>query len=152
MTLSISPLVVYCEGGAYVGIVKDLRRERLIKVIIGPYDTQPKKKRFEPARPSLVTMDSTYFTCDNPTPISDLVESPKYEEILRIIGKQNRQDALHLDSAYKSHAQAFLTSDWQDVGRNRDELQKALGFPIFHMPKEAMAFESWVRCDRPSVG
>ena len=57
--------------------------------------------------------------------------SAKLSEIEKILGTNARKDILHLDSAYKDGAIAFLTSDKKDIIQNRSNLEITLGFRIF---------------------
>jgi hypothetical protein len=136
-------LIVYCERGAFTAAVKEQYSAGAIHLIHGPYEG--KLKRAKPAHPSLVTLDSELFTIDSDVPISDLEYSEKFAEIVRVVGKNNHQDALHLDSAYKSKADAFVTADLDDIASHRDELEPLVNLRIFHVPSEDHCFAQWVR-------
>jgi hypothetical protein len=62
----------------------------------------------------------------------DLSPSHFYDNILRIVGRQNRADALHIDSAYKSDCKAFLSRDKKDILSKRIDLEAMLGIRFFH--------------------
>jgi len=80
-----------------------------------------------------VMCDEKHVTCDLTFLISDAVESDKYAEIVAMIGAANKEDARHIDSAYKSGCGAFLTPDKGDIISHRDSLQRLLGMRFFHM-------------------
>ena len=67
-----------------------------------------------------------------PWRIGDFSPSKFYGQILRIVRQQNRRDALHIDSAYKSGCKAFLSRDKRDILSNRIELEALLGIRFFH--------------------
>jgi hypothetical protein len=137
------PLVVYCERGAFAGAIKQHARTGVIELRHGPYEGR--LKRASPARPSLVTCDSSVVTADSTISTDDCYFSERYEEILKVIGASNKHDALHLDSAYKSGVRAFLTSDKDDIVQHRATLEPLLGLRIFHIPSEVLQFEQWVQ-------
>lgn len=60
--------------------------------------------------------------------------SEKLTQIYSIIGNdsQERRDGLHLDSAFKSGAHVFLTSDKDNIWNHRHALESLLGFRIFY--------------------
>ncbi|MBU4269598.1 hypothetical protein L6269_03845 [Candidatus Dependentiae bacterium] len=62
-------------------------------------------------------------------------------EIKNIIGKNNRRDALHLDSAYKTNCSIFLTSDKKDIYSNKKILEPLLKIKIFHINQDINEFE-----------
>lgn len=55
---------------------------------------------------------------------------------MSIVGHQNRRDALHLDSAYKSKCVALITRD-RDILDKRAGVQQLLGFRIFNPDSDA---------------
>ena len=61
----------------------------------------------------------------------DFVGSPLLSKIREIIGRENRRDALHVDSAYKSGCRAFVTQDRDILDRAR-ELGALLGIRFLH--------------------
>jgi hypothetical protein len=142
-----APLIVYCEIGAVTKVVKDLIDRGVIQIIHGPYEGR--LKRAIPAMPSRVTADSTWFTSDSTFRISDLEHSSNHSDIVRIIGsgKRTRMDALHLDSAHKSGAAAFLTPDKHDIVRHRVQLEALLGLRIFHLNAEDEKFRTWANSE-----
>jgi hypothetical protein len=142
-----SPLIVYCDRGGMSNAVKKLRRRGIIRTIQGPYERR--LRGAGNAIPSLVTADSTDLTADSTMLISDMHYSPKHSNIVEIIAdpsnlKRTRNDALHLDSAVKSHAHAFVTSDKRDIVRHREKLESLLNLRIFHMPLEERQFLGWI--------
>jgi hypothetical protein len=50
---------------------------------------------------------------------------------MKIIGPENRRDALHIDSAYKTGCAAIVTNDG-DIRDHKNELEALLGLLIFH--------------------
>ena len=123
-----------------------------------PYDGHNRRVR-QRATPSVVTADSTYVTWDMMVSLSDTVESEKFEDIRRIIRRENEKrimapagligeetegDARHLDSAYKSGCRAFLTTDKQDILRHAAELEPLLGLRLFHPDEDRDRFMAFI--------
>jgi len=80
---------VYCERNATRPWLTELERQRKIVLVQFPYDGHNRRVR-QRATPSVVTVDSTYVTCDMTIPISDMVEYERCEQIRRIIGRKTR--------------------------------------------------------------
>jgi hypothetical protein len=64
--------------------------------------------------------------------IGEMVESDKHGEIERIVGRSNRRDVLHIDSAYRSGCICFFTRDRGDILAKRTELESLLEIRFFH--------------------
>jgi hypothetical protein len=138
-----SMLRVYCERGAYRKELAALQRASRIELVHFPYEG--KNKKVQPgATPSLVTADGTYLTADSSTRIGDLDGSAKLSRIREILGSSNEYDARHLDSAFKSSCDCFLTPDKADIARNAEALEHLLGLRIFHNTDDWEAFLEFV--------
>ncbi|MDP1623771.1 MAG: hypothetical protein Q8M08_15705 [Bacteroidales bacterium] len=122
---------IYCERGAWRRDLKNLESEGKIEIVTFPYEGRSKKTpNF--SSPSLVTCDSTYLTFDMTFRISDSVGSEMYDQIRLIVGKKNEMDVRHIDAAYKSQCQAFLTPDKKDIISKKVQLEKLLNMKFFH--------------------
>ena len=62
-----------------------------------------------------------------------------------MIGASNKTDAQHLDSAFMSECEAFLTSDKGDIVAHTEKLQTMLGMKVFHVPNQWADFVVYVR-------
>ena len=126
-------LVVYCEHGAMTPTIRGLARDGLIELVHFPYDPDSRSRHVSRlAAPSEAQIRDLHIPIDElPGRIDDYRGSPYLEQILRIIGRDNRRDALHLDSASKSGCIAFITAD-TDILLRRDELGALLGLRILH--------------------
>ncbi len=122
---------IYCERGAWRDKLREFEKKGIIEIVSFPYEG---KSRKTPKRstPSLVTFDSTHLTWDMNILISDCNGSSKLDQIRKIIGRKNEMDARHIDSAYKSGCQAFLTPDKKDIISNKKELECLLNIKFFH--------------------
>jgi len=141
-------LKVYCELGAYRRVLRDMERDRQIQLVNFRYEGQTKKIKTQ-ATPSVVTWDSTYVTVDDILRHADImVASEKFPQILAIIGR-NEFDARHLDSAYKSQCDCFLTPDKKDIADNSGALEALLGLEIFHATHQWDEFVAHVRRAAP---
>jgi hypothetical protein len=58
---------------------------------------------------------------------------PRIEEML---GPNCKVDAKHLDSAYLSKCDVFLTSDKDDIASRAADLEALLGFKVFHIQED----------------
>jgi len=153
------PIKVYCERNAMPRWLRELQREGRIVLVWFPYDGHKQDPRgAQRATPSVVTCDSTLVTCDSTIPISEMVGSQRLDDIRRIIRRPNEKvvqapagligmhtegDARHLDSAYKSACQAFITADKGDILEHAAELELLLGFRLFH-PDDEERFRAFV--------
>ena len=136
-------LKVYCERGAYRKELSALQRASRIELIHFPYEG--KSRRVQPgATPSLITADGTYITADTAIHIGDMDGSAKLSSIREIVGSSNEYDARHLDSAFKSSCDCFLTPDKADIARNAEALEHLLGLRIFHNMDDWEAFLDFV--------
>lgn len=134
-------LLVYCDTGGYRKELKPLVESGGIKVCQFKYEnkTHRKQKPAPPSKPQYRQLENyTYGEIEAIVPRYCDFErsSDKFPEIQRIVGKGNRVDAQHLDSAYMAGCRVFLTSDKDDVWTHREELGTLLGLTIFHMPSE----------------
>jgi hypothetical protein len=68
---------------------------------------------------------------DLPGSVSDYNGSEHLYEILTIVGHENRRDALHVDSAFKSRCAVFITTD-SHILQHKSQLQALLGIRFFH--------------------
>lgn len=71
--------------------------------------------------------------------------SMHFATIQEVIGKENRRDALHLDSAYKEGVHCFLTADKKDIWTHRHSLETLLNYKIFHPPTELKDLRDFIR-------
>lgn len=136
------PPIVYCERNADRSWLRDLAHQGKIELVLFPYDGYDRHMQL--GTPSVVTCDSTYVTCDMTIPIGEMVESEKCAQIRRIIGKENEGDARHLDSAYKSGARAFLTTDKTDILQWAAELEALLSIRVFHPDLDRDRFMAFI--------
>jgi hypothetical protein len=129
---------IYCDNGADV---KELKKKTLncsIKVdfLSYRYDTRSdgERLRHSLATPSAVTWEHDYTKWEeNDSTWEECTASDKFDQIKRIIGelKQYERDVLHLDSAYKTKVDIFITSDKDDIFYKKEFLEPLLGFRIF---------------------
>lgn len=128
---------VYLDTGA--------NDKKLIKAcnIIGscyqfPYDSSARPKDILVAVPSLARWEDGNASGEELEHFcwEDFSKSELLPHIRQIIGSSQRRDALHLDSAYKTKCQAFVTSDKDHIYKNKEELEKLLGLKIFYYPTE----------------
>jgi len=120
---------VYCENGALTPGLKALQRSGTIALINFPHDPNSWARDISPtAKPSAsqyrdivlplkVPLNCTYGELG--------VGSEMYPRILSIVGPNNRRDALHVDSTYKSGCRAFVTTD-NDILAHSVELEALL--------------------------
>ncbi len=121
---------VYCDSGAYTKILKKLEKDGKIKLLYHPYENKnskidgmslPSESTWNDMK---MTWDECVFTWD------EFSGSEKVNELKDIIGLSNRVDILHLDSAYKSKCDFFVTSDKGDIYSKKDEIFKLLNIVV----------------------
>ena len=131
-----TPVIAYCETGAFWDPIKDLCKANLIKVIHFPYDANDRawhennKHKISFAAPSLVTSDTTQLLVSDDFLISDMEKSDKYDQIGMILCEDRKKpDIRHFDSAYKSGARVFITND-KNYRDHRAELLALTGVEV----------------------
>lgn len=149
-------VTVYVERGATFVELRDLSRKGRLTLVHFPYDEGDRSflygrwgKYLRRAKGSLVTCDTTQLTSDSDLIISDLDGSVIYSKIQGIVGRDSEHDVRHLDAAYKSEADAFLTQDKRDIIRNRRELERLTGLRIFHSDDDRGEFIKFVERHAP---
>lgn len=127
---------IYLDGSVNVKGFKEMHHH--CRFLLSPYDSETQRRKdikWELAIPSEAQMRDCHM------PWKDIHHSwethrasEKLTEIYSIIGDdpQERRDGLHLDSAFKSGAHAFLTSDKDNIWKYRHALEPLLGFRIFY--------------------
>lgn len=127
---------VYLDNGASVKGFKNLHNNCIF--VVSPYDHESARRgdvKWELGIHSEVHWEDCNWPWDEDDQPWDGHSANAYlQEIYKIIGKdpKKRRDGLHLDSAYKSKCDAFLTSDKGDIWQHRQILQELLGYKIFH--------------------
>ncbi|MBI4488953.1 MAG: hypothetical protein HY694_07690 [Deltaproteobacteria bacterium] len=132
-----SALKVYCDTGALREELKTLQDERKLILVMFPYENK-NRKIGDVGLPSEVTWDDLKnLTWDTlPGVWDDYKGSEKYNLIAAVVGKDNREDAMHLDSAYKSGCQCFFTRDKADIYSKRKTLEGLLGMKVYHSDED----------------
>ena len=70
---------------------------------------------------------------------ADYSPTEKYEQVIQIIGKNNRRDCIHFDVAIKNKCHFFLTED-KDFLQKRDQLEVLSCVEIFDPSKHLDEF------------
>ncbi|NHN79460.1 hypothetical protein HA520_19620 [Azotobacter chroococcum] len=124
---------VYCDNGACPAELKELQKQGKVTLYMFKYENKNKYIK-ESGVPSKATWnDMRNYTWDAvPSNWSTCSESSKYKDIIKIVGLANKRvDILHLDSAYKTKCEIFMTNDKDDIWTHRNELEKLLDIRIF---------------------
>ena len=123
---------IYCEDGAYQKEIRGLKRDYNVELFTFPFENKNKRAKI-PKSPSELTCDSTYITIDNDfIRISDTEKSALFSSIVEIIGKDNYNDARHIDTAYKNNCKIFVSPDKGDIINNSEALMRLTGIRFFH--------------------
>jgi len=127
------PMKVYCEHGALTFAIRKLARIARIELVHFPYDPDSHTRRIPGiAEPSTAQIRDLNLPIRNlPAAIENYKGSKRFDEILSILGRENRRDALHVDSAFKSGCLVFITQD-SDILKHKAQLQDLLGIRFFH--------------------
>jgi hypothetical protein len=136
---------IYCESGALTQEIKKLGQGGSVALVHFPYDPSSHTRKLTGiATPSGAKIqDLNLPISDLPGLIADYSGSPHFAEILSILGNQNRQDALHVDSAFKEGCLAFVTPDKGHILKSKTELERALRIRFFH-PDEWSDLERFI--------
>ncbi len=135
-------LIIYCDTGGYRKELKDMEHKGLIKLVQFHYENRNKNINASapPSSPTYEEMNYLWRELDNLT-WDDLGKtSNKYDQITNLIGKGNRRDIKHLDSAYMANCDAFITSDKGDICSKRIEIYKLLNIQVFHFHSDWECF------------
>jgi hypothetical protein len=139
---------IYLDGSVNVSGFKELHP--YCKFLLSPYDS-PSQRRSDVTWTLAVPSEVQWGDCnmswkDIHFPWEEHKGSEKLQDIYSIIGAdpQQRRDGLHLDSAYKSGVQVFLTSDKANIWNHRDQLEPLLGFRIFNPDVEISLLNDFI--------
>ena len=125
---------VYCEHGAVNERLRRLQTEGRIVLVGFPYHPNSRSRAIRTlASPSRAQIgDLNIPIGEMKFPIGEMVGSEKHSEIERIVGRGNRCDVLHIDSAYRNRCACFFTRDPSDILAKRTELEALLRLRFFH--------------------
>lgn len=128
---------IYCDNGTFPVWLKSLVCEKKVEVIYFYYENQTRRISTIASATDLTYGDHFAYGLHIPygsTP------SNKYKKIIKVLGKENRNDARHLDSAYKDHCQCFITADKKHLVKNgkREQLEKCLRIKIYFHDEESV--------------
>ena len=151
---------VYCDTGAYVRPLSDFEADGLISLHRFKYENRSKRIRSVAIPSDLKYDELTNYTYDELTGLTyeELggVNS-KLEQVLAIVGANNRIDARHIDSARMSSCKIFLASDKGDIRARRELVKEITGMTVIHVTTEWDQFLELVRDDEsvsvaPGIG
>lgn len=139
---------IYCEHGALTPQIRKLGRSGRTKVVHFPYDPDSRSRHISSmARPSNARIrDLNLPIKDLPGAIADYSGSCHFDEILSVLGREHRRDALHVDSAFKSGCSAFITQD-SDILKHRARLEGLLGIRFFHPDADLSDLDQFIAGD-----
>ena len=136
---------VYCEHGALTSELKQLQAQGLIELVHFPYDensgSRHLSKNVVPSQ--LQWRDANLKWSELRGTWNDLSGSSLYEQILEMVGPNNRRDALHVDTAYKNGCAALVTKD-RDILNRRAELESLTGLRIFHALRDCDELRAFI--------
>ncbi|MFQ5729709.1 MAG: hypothetical protein ACE5GN_05050 [Waddliaceae bacterium] len=136
---------VYCEHGAFRKELKSLVDNGQINLIMFPYENKNKKIKDMSLPSEAEWSDLKNVTWDSaPRPWDDYGGSEKYHAIQHLLGKQHEKDVKHIDAAYKSKCQCFLTRDKGDILSKKYELENLLGIKIYHPDDDWVLFLKFI--------
>ncbi len=137
---------IYCEHGALTDELRAFQREGKIELVHFPYDPESRARAIAP---SAVVSNAQWRDLnvkgwdDLGRTWGDFAGSEHLEKIKRIIGPENRRDALHVDSAYKTGCAAIVTVD-NDILDHKDELEALLGLRVFHPQRDQAELRGFI--------
>jgi hypothetical protein len=126
-------LKIYCDNGACPSELKDLQKQGIVELLMFPYENRNKHIKNTGLPSNCGWKDLGNLTWKTlPGTWNDYSGSDKYLDIVELLKLANKRvDILHLDSAYKSNCQVFITNDKDDIWVHRLELQTLLGLRVF---------------------
>lgn len=124
---------IYCEPGALTREIRNLGKLENVVFVHFPYDPDSHTRLTRSATPSSARIcDLNLRIRDLPGTIEEYSGSTHLAEILTILGRQNRRDVLHVDSAFTEGCFAFVTPDRGHILRHKTALERLLGIRFFH--------------------
>jgi len=131
---------VYCEHGALIPDLVALQRQGVVELLHFPYDPDSRSRHLRTlAVPSEAQWsDLNISWSEDVYAWNDHRGSQHLGDIRRILGPENRRDALHIDSAHKSGCRAFVTRD-TDILDHRRRLEGLLAIRFFHPDEDKEA-------------
>ena len=141
-------LRVYCDTGGVRPELVELQRQGKVALYQFKYENRNRhiKRAAVPSAPSWKQLNYTWDEMRRTAEFEAITwdslasRSPKYSELLRIVGPANEVDAQHLDSAYSTGCSVFLTSDKDDICSHREELQAVTDFSVLHITADWQEF------------
>ena len=135
---------IYCETNAMSADIRKMVRHADARLMHFPYDPNSRSRHVEIiATPSKAQVrDLNLPMKDLPGTFGDYSGSVHFDAILATLGLQNRRDALHVDSAFKSGCVAFITKD-SDILNCKAQLERFLDIRFFHPETDLEALQSF---------
>lgn len=132
---------VYCEHGAMTRELRQLRQSGSIEIVMFRYETRKARgvAWAKPSQAQVRDVEHLSITELSQWPMDEFQGSARLSRIIQVLGPQNRRDALHVDSAYKSACRFFFTHDG-DILSKRDPLEHETGMRFFDPIDEWEAF------------
>ncbi len=143
----IDKILVYVDKGAEIKAIRSVHSHcQFIDFPIDSTDRRKNRRNFINARPTVTWNNWNCNWEECAFRWNDMAPTEKFCRIVDIVGASNENDAMHLDSAYKSCADVFLTSDERDICSNRAQLEKLLDFRIFNPTFEKDDVLAFISC------
>ncbi|MCP4493753.1 MAG: hypothetical protein GY820_41595 [Gammaproteobacteria bacterium] len=127
-------LKVYCDTGGYRKELKALVANGKIELYQFQYENRNRHiaNIAEPSKPTYQEMNYTYAELDGITYADLSKQSDKFGEITTLIGSRSERDIKHLDSAFQTKCEIFVTSDKGDICSKKAEIFGLLGIRVIH--------------------
>ena len=141
-------ILVYCDTGAYRPELGEYERRGLIRLHQFKYENRNRRiaATAPPTNPTWKQMNYTWAELKadsllNRLSWDDLAElSPRFREIIAVIGTNNLTDAQHIDSAFRAGCKIFLTSDKGDIHSRSKDILSITGMRVLHPIEDWDAF------------
>jgi len=139
---------VYCEHGALLPDLVTLQRQGVIELLHFPYDPDSRSQHLKTlAVPSEARWsDLNIGWNEDGYTWNEHNGSQHLGEIRQILGPENRRDALHIDSAFKSGCRAFVTQDTH-ILKHRQCLEELLTIRFFDSNKDKEALLQFIHAE-----
>jgi hypothetical protein len=136
---------IYCDHGAVTKNLQKLQHSGRVQLIHFPYDPDSRSKHLKHlARPSDAQWRDLHVNWEEADwPWEEFSGSDRFDDILSTLGPENRRDALHIDSAFKSGCEVFVTCD-TDILSRREQLESLASVRIFDPINEAEKLVSYL--------
>ena len=133
---------VTCDKSCNFKELRNLEMEGLIQVFaVAIEGNEDNRRATNKVLPTIIIGNRFALIGDDDNPRCVIAANDcRYESILDLLGKKNREDALHLEAHIRDGRDAFVTEDKDDILSKHKILQEKFGVTVLHTSQ----VRSWI--------